>query len=179
MLLKRTLRTPLSQLQSDLNSKVCGKQEAQCAGHNKRAKTQTFVPGDKVYTHSGGPKLSWVAGTINEVTGPVSYVVHLNDGRSVRRHVDHICRRYADTAPPDLVELETFVAKPAEITTPTLLPPITDNTPSAQPESPIPTVETPSSVPAPSVTSPSPELQGTPELRRSDRIRRAPKRWEE
>ncbi len=35
-----------------------------------------------------GPK--WISGSIEKVTGPVSYMVRLHDNRLVRRHQDHV-----------------------------------------------------------------------------------------
>ena len=35
----------------------------------------------------------WLAGIIEEIRGPLTYMVKLSDGRLVRRHVDHIRNR--------------------------------------------------------------------------------------
>ena len=35
----------------------------------------------------------WIPGIVRKVTGPLSYVVELLDGRTVRRHVDHVRKR--------------------------------------------------------------------------------------
>ena len=32
---------------------------------------------------------NWLAGVISQVKGPLSYIVLLNDGRLIHRHVDH------------------------------------------------------------------------------------------
>ncbi len=39
---------------------------------------------------------TWLPGKITKVTGPLSYIIELSDGRSVRRHVDSIRRRDND-----------------------------------------------------------------------------------
>ena len=95
LLLNRSLRTPISQLQGDLKSRVELKQATQCASHDKRAKTHSFELGDSVFTHCGGQKIVWLPGVIDSVTGPLSYVIRLADGRSVKRHIDHIRKRHA------------------------------------------------------------------------------------
>ena len=152
----------------------------QCITHDKSARTRIFVPGDKVYTHYGGLKLTWVEGKICEATGPVSYVVHLEDRHVMKRQIDHIRCHYddSDKTPPDLVDLD--IVKPVPVATPTSTP-IPPSTPMDQPEHPVPEVETPVSIPTSTtsqVESPSPEVQDSSVLRRSDRVRRAPKRWE-
>lgn len=74
----------------DLNRKVQQNQERQTRDHDTKAKGHWFTLGDSVLTRnfSLGPK--WIPGTIESVTGPVSYKVMLRDGRVVRRHVDQI-----------------------------------------------------------------------------------------
>ena len=53
LLMNRSLRTPLSQIQADLRGKV-EKQATQCASHDKRARSCSFEPGDDMFTHHGG-----------------------------------------------------------------------------------------------------------------------------
>lgn len=52
--------------------------------------TRTFSIGDMVFIRNylSGPK--WLPATVIEITGPVSYVMELLDGRIARRHVDQI-----------------------------------------------------------------------------------------
>ena len=45
-------------------------------------------------------------------TGPVSYIVRLSDGRSVRRHVDHIRKCFDETVPETEVTIESKAAVP-------------------------------------------------------------------
>ena len=45
---------------------------------------------------SNTPK--WLPGIVRKVTGPLSYVVELLDGKTVQRHVDHVQKR--DTTNP-------------------------------------------------------------------------------
>ena len=41
----------------------------------------------------------WTKGLIAQVRRPLSYLVHLQDGRCVRRHVDHLCKCYDRVEP--------------------------------------------------------------------------------
>ena len=41
----------------------------------------------------------WLPATIEEITGPVSYLVRLEDQRLVRRHQDHLRKRKTDHNP--------------------------------------------------------------------------------
>ena len=34
--------------------------------------------------------IKWLPGKVTKITGPLSYVIELSDGNTVRRHVDHI-----------------------------------------------------------------------------------------
>ena len=44
----------------------------------------------------------WLPGTIQEVRGPVTFQVALDDGRVVRRHVDHVrLRTDSEIEPPE------------------------------------------------------------------------------
>ena len=42
-------------------------------------------------------KHKWIPGTVAKVTGPVSCVVKLMDGREVRRHIDNVIARSSDS----------------------------------------------------------------------------------
>ena len=55
----------------------------------------------------------WLPGIISEVTGPVSYVIELTDGRTVRRRQDHVQRRH-DVLPEPLLVPEEVVEHVAE-----------------------------------------------------------------
>ena len=65
-----------------------------------------------VYARNFGQGEVWLPGIISEVTGPVSYVIKLTDGRTVRRHQDHVRRRYV--LPEPLLIPEQVVEPVAE-----------------------------------------------------------------
>ena len=95
LLLNKEVRTRLSMIQSDLDRRIQRKQTDQCNFHEKRAASRYFAEGDRVYTHCGGPRITWIPGIVQSLTGPLSYLIKLQDGRVVRRYVDHIRARHA------------------------------------------------------------------------------------
>ena len=74
-----------------------------------------FEDGDRVIARSyrGGEK--WVAGTIHQKTGPLSYKVQINGG-FIRRHVDQIKRDHRKETMPESVEVEAYVPTPESTT---------------------------------------------------------------
>ena len=46
-----------------------------------------------VFVDSFGHGSKWLAGIIDEIRGPLIYMVKLPDGRILKRHVDHIWNR--------------------------------------------------------------------------------------
>ena len=40
--------------------------------------------------------IKWLRGKVTKITGPLSYVIELSDGNTVRHHVDHIKAREND-----------------------------------------------------------------------------------
>ncbi|XP_058049786.1 uncharacterized protein K02A2.6-like [Ahaetulla prasina] len=68
---------------------------------------RAFQVGDWVYAQHFGGDPRWLPGQIEEVTGPRSYRVQLEDGRMWRRHVDQLRRRHM---PPSNVPSNTDLA---------------------------------------------------------------------
>ena len=78
---------------------------------DRKRKTRSFHLGNRVMTRDfRHPTADWKPGSIEQKTGPVSYVVRLDTGLLWRRHVDHI-RRYGNNTivPSDDI---TFELKP-------------------------------------------------------------------
>ena len=96
----RPLRCQLDLLKPDIQLKVNRRQEQQKLNHDHRAKERSFAPGDLVYVRNFAQGQPWLSGSIEDVRGPVSYTVKLDDGRIQRRHIDHI-RARAPVAEPD------------------------------------------------------------------------------
>ena len=53
------------------------------------------MEGDLVYAENftNNSDFKWLPGNISKVTGPLSYIIELLDGKTVWRHVDHIKAR--------------------------------------------------------------------------------------
>ncbi len=92
LLMGRRPRSVLDLVKPDLNSKVKHKQTAY---HDQRAKDRIFQVGDSVYVRDLPSGKNWLKGTISTQRGPISFVIELEDGRLVRRHIDHVRQRTA------------------------------------------------------------------------------------
>ena len=115
LLMGRRLQSALDLLKPNLAENVERKQTKFKMKEDR--KCRDFVTGDDVYIRnfSTGPK--WLTGKIVNVTGPVSFVIALNDGRFIRRHVDHI-RKKLDVEIPDIPIVPTSNASDVPSTTP-------------------------------------------------------------
>ena len=51
---------------------------------------RSCVVGDKVHATNFSRGPAWVSGVITASNGPVSYTVEIQDGRTWKRHVDHV-----------------------------------------------------------------------------------------
>ena len=67
-----------------------GKQHQQKLYHDNSYRIWQFNIGDKVYVQNFGQGQRWLPGQIQEVTGPVSFLIELVDWRPLRRHQDHV-----------------------------------------------------------------------------------------
>ena len=61
--------------------------------HDVRSKDWEFQIDDKVFVDNFGQGSKWLAGIMDEVRGPLTYMVKLSDGRLVKRLFDHIRNR--------------------------------------------------------------------------------------
>ena len=101
LLMGRRLRSHLSMIhpgvkeigeatQELVQEKVRATQNRQKKWHDKRAKPRSFIIGDQVLVLNFGRGPNWLPGKVTSIRGPVSVTVELADGRSVKRHYDHI-----------------------------------------------------------------------------------------
>ena len=103
--------------------------------HNSKARSRSFQNGDLVYVKNFSPGPQWVPGKVIEISGPVSYVIQLNDGRQRRCHIDHLRARVGDTDTDEISQIIPedsipFAPTTTSITTETAIP----VTPTVQPE---------------------------------------------
>ncbi|CAC5412453.1 unnamed protein product [Mytilus coruscus] len=108
MLMGRRPRSLLDVTYPNINSRVQQKQQRQKQSHDKTAQVRNFNVGDSVYILSHNREAKWITGTLIKRTGPVSFVIKLNDGRTVKRHqnqIRHKYDQYSDNKMPDISEI--------------------------------------------------------------------------
>ena len=71
----------------------------------------------KIFTAS---KQKWISGNVQKATGPVSYLVMLSDGSTVRRHIDNIKARCANNISEEDNSDTTSNTSEPETVTPTV-----------------------------------------------------------
>ena len=104
LLMGRRLRSKLDLLYPELSDKVEKEQMRQKHSHDSGKPTRTFTIGDHVYAKNfSNTGSKWLSGTVVDVTGPLSYCIELQDGYTVRRHVDSL-RQGVESLNPPVVE---------------------------------------------------------------------------
>jgi hypothetical protein len=82
--------------------KVETSQEKQKELHDGKKSVRKFALQDPVYIENfTSRKPKWIPGTIVKVTGPLSYVIELQNGTTARRHVDSIRKRESSNSEQD------------------------------------------------------------------------------
>ena len=89
LFLKRQLRTRLDLLHPCLRTKVASKQACAKDRRDRSAKERQFDIGEEVFVQNFRGEPRWLAGTVVEETGPVSYRVQVGE-MLWKRHVDQI-----------------------------------------------------------------------------------------
>ena len=97
LLMKRKPKSTLDLVRPDLTSSVNAKQQKQKQKqyHYIHSKQREFSIGDNVFAliHARNSQ-TWLPETIIAITGPLSYVVQLDDGRTERCHINWLRTRY-------------------------------------------------------------------------------------
>lgn len=186
MLLGRQPRSKLDLLKTNTASRVEAKQQRQKAEHDGSSRNRSFSVGSKVYAKNFGQGQRWLSGEVKEVTGPVSFLIQLEDGRLIRRHQDHIrvrrnegtsVARPVQTQPPlseELPPCPDLVPVEAETATPVAAKPVKVTASQPEPEKIPEEQETRQSEihPSPDVPLPSP---ATPRVKQyPSRVRKPP-----
>ena len=96
MLLGRNIRSRVDLLQPNLEQKVAEKQRRQQFDHDKHSRVCQFSDGGKVFVKNQGRGEMWLPGHIIGSSGPVSFKVQLEDGRTVGHHQDHMRKRFTE-----------------------------------------------------------------------------------
>ena len=163
LLMGRRLRSNFDAMHPNLHDRVGSKQAHQKQYHDAHERDRKFDQGDHVYCRNFARGSKWIPGTIESVTGPLSYLVRLSDDRLVRRHQDQIIKDQSVR-----VEVRDFVVD-NQVVIPRYIPVQTDDS---------------VYIPGPVMDSgdngvvpgPQSELVDISEPRRSQRLRTAPQR---
>ena len=86
----RQIRTRLDLLKPNVNEWVEHRQFQQKLAQGSSTRERGFKKGEAVYGQNFGTGLKWCSGVIQGVTGPVSFLVKLQDGCKVRLHQDYL-----------------------------------------------------------------------------------------
>jgi len=86
----------LDLLKPSTDEKVLAKQLKQKDTHDKQCRRCTFSVGEKVYVKNNRKGKNWLSGCIVKETGPVSFQVKLEDGKTIRCHQDQARHRFND-----------------------------------------------------------------------------------
>ena len=95
LLLGRRLRSRLDCLQPSIQQRVLEKQLRQKEDHDRHCRARSFDVGEEVFLRNFGQGERWLPGHIRAQTGPLSFEIQLQDGRTCNRHMDHIRKRGA------------------------------------------------------------------------------------
>ena len=96
LLMGRKLKTHLDKLRPNLASIVYGRQQSQVMSHDKQTSERTFYPNDPVLAKNYHCGPAWLPGEVL-TGGPRNYKIKLSNGIVVRRHVDQMQKRPADS----------------------------------------------------------------------------------
>ena len=102
----RDLRTRLHLLTPDLGGHVRAGQAKQKVYHDRHSCRRELRVGQSVWAKNFREGSPWVRAVISDKTGPVSYLVKLQNGDFWRRHVDHL--REGSEQPPMEESAETI-----------------------------------------------------------------------
>ena len=90
LLLGRDIRTRLDLLHPDVTLRVQAKQLSQKDTVDQHRRAHEFSIGQQVMARNFHSGAKWIAGTIIDQQGHVSYLVQVQGGRVWRRHIDHL-----------------------------------------------------------------------------------------
>ena len=189
LFLKRTIRTRLDLIRPDLGSNISDKQSSQKSHHDIHSRRREFFLGQRVMARNYREGPRWIAGTIAEKRGPLTYLVQIREDILWKRHIDQLIQA-ADT--PDDVSscasppTPTVPVLPAPLSLPhsPVLPPLSLPHSPVLPHSPDVTDATPeqpaATNPVPITLSSTPTAEATTLPRRYPlrQNRRPPKRFE-
>lgn len=90
LLFRRKIRSKLDQVRPNLNRSVKKRQSTMKQEADRKSKAREFSIHDKVLVKNFSSGTTWLYGKVVDVVTESLYIIELNDGRQVRRHVDHM-----------------------------------------------------------------------------------------
>ena len=90
LFLQRKIHTRFDLLKPDLESLVNAKQSDQKKYHDSHSQLRQFSSSQLVMAKDFRAQNKWIPGVIVDSSGPVSYNIELQDGKVIKRHVDHL-----------------------------------------------------------------------------------------
>ena len=93
MLMGKKLRNTLDLLHPDLTKKLSEKSQ-KWSNTGRASKCRKFSVGDTLFACNHRGKTVWIPATVIKITGTRSYLVKVNDGIVLRRHIDQLRSRY-------------------------------------------------------------------------------------
>ncbi|XP_056330368.1 uncharacterized protein K02A2.6-like [Danio aesculapii] len=165
LLCGRKLRSTLDLVHPDFKSQVQNKQLKQKWNHDLHAKERHVSVGENVYTKNFSLGPTWIPGTVQKRTGPLSYTIALGNGQVVRRHIDQVRTRQVASPAETAVGLDTSLQELEEGPLPESVDPVPSGNSVGQQASGM----------TPEVTvSGTVKAEEQPELRRSARTKKLP-----
>ena len=83
-------------------------QERQTRGHDLQAWSRTLEVGERVLVKNFRSGHKWLAGVVTGILGPLTYLVQLEGGPEVRRHIDHLRLHSAARAIPETMQEDSI-----------------------------------------------------------------------
>ena len=93
LFLKQKLRTHFDLMMPNTKQQVPSKQANQKQHHDKHSRSQPMFPGITVFVREYSGPHKWIPGVILQKLGPVTFSVAINNGRTVKRHIDQLHHR--------------------------------------------------------------------------------------
>ena len=122
---KQKLRTRFDLMMPNTKQQVTSKQADQKQHHDKHSRSQPMFPGTSVFVREYNGPHKWIPGVILQKLGPVTFSVAINNGRTVKRHIDQLRHRIVTpkaiatpaTTSSDTIDIDTYPYSPPEDTT--------------------------------------------------------------
>ena len=124
LFMQRELRTRFSLLQPECEKTVLDKQVRQKLAHDRRSQCREWVLGDRVMVRSFQPGPDWIPGRVQEVLGPVTYIVTTDEGHRWKRHADQlkVWREPTPSTGSDITDVSPEMPSPLPSLAPTAAP---------------------------------------------------------